>query len=612
MQKTEQIVVTYDSSVMMKDGVTIRLTMSNELGYVKDAKALFNGRGEYPGAEGFCYLEYSQEESSESESVFIGNMAFSKPGFRTFFIQLKVNNVLKEIKISPENFISELVEPGKEYHFWSLFVYYTSFVTPDWVKGGIMYQIFVDTFCKEDINNIPDHVKSKLVSWDTYPKWKPDSDGEYRNDQCYGGNIKGIVSKLDYIKSLGTTVIYLTPIFESPSQNRYDISNYCNIDEMVGTWDDLDELRNKANAMGIKVIVDCVFNHSSNQNKLLRECPDMYSWVEKYSKPRCWWGYEALVEFNQYSNDYFINLESWLKLYKEHVDGIRLDVADSLSDNTLKFIRNNFEEKYILGEVWKNSITGDFREFLYGDELDGVMNYQYGNAILRFVRFGADKYFRSIVENIYNLYPYDALSVSPIFLSSHDIPRTINILAGEYMQEDPAIENIWDMEKSKDWWNGGKFDTFKFRKWEVDHEADVLKDWNHNFKLLKVAVFLQYTLPGLPVIFAGDEAGVIGYKDPTNRKPFPWDNINKSLLEFYKKLGNFRNSNSDLFAKKNFKLIEICDNFVVYKRGTMVFVVNRTDTVVDCSKYANDRILFCDGNYDPQNKKLSGHSVIVF
>ena len=571
MLGNKKIVVTYDMNVSIDSGTRIFLKIDNYFGMATDVRAFFNRRGETPGAETNCSLSYVKDLSNAEFSVFMGTLSFQTAGYRTFYVGLYLNGQYKLIEYNP--ILDEAVLTDNHYFaFWQMYVYYANFETPDWVKGGIMYQIYVDTFCSKDL---PEHLKAKTVAWSTFPKWKPDSDGEYRNDQFYGGNLKGIISKLNYLKTLNVTVLYLTPIFKSRSSNRYDIDDYEQIDEMVGTWEDLDELHEKANLLGIKVVIDTVLNHSSDGNALIKNDPDMYDWIKPYTEPKCWWGYKNLVEFNKNSSKYFEHLLSWLKLYRGHVDGIRLDVADNLPDHVLVFFRENFG-LYILGEVWKNAILGDGRDFLIGDKLDGVMNYQSAIAIYRYLRWGNYKNFAQIMQEL-RLYPFQALDVSPIFLSSHDTPRISNILVGDFMREEESAETVWAMEQSDYWIENGKFNTFKFRSWEAEHDQVPVEKQMQAKQLKKMAIFMQYTLPGLPSIFAGEEAEVQGYKDPFNRKPFPWDDIDSEMYNFYVEMGKIRMKYREIFADAtNFEIVEADSNKLVYKRGDLTFIIDRT------------------------------------
>ena len=565
------IYLEYNSPVKTGEALCIKLRINNRYGFISDVKALFNLYGQEPGKEAIVDLVYDKALSNDEYSTFKATKFFDAPNYHTFYIAVKLNGVWQNIKYSGKENSAVLESEAEEQNleFWKCFSYLKTFKTPDWIKGGIMYQIFVDTFCCKDP---PESVKDKLVAWDTFPKWMPDSDGEYRNDQYYGGNIKGIISKIPHIKSLGVTAIYLTPIFKGGSSNRYDTIDYEEIDEMVGTWEDQAELKSKANAVGIKVIQDVVFNHASSENSLIKKFPELFTAGR-------WWGYKNLVEFNKANPGYFELLEKWIKKYSKYFDGIRLDVADELPDEVLRFIRSIAKKYdfYILGEVWKNAVTGDHRGFLYGNELDGVMNYQFTNAIFRFVRWKNFKYFRGVVNDIKTLYPPEALDVSPIFLSSHDIPRIPNILVGDFMKEDPSFENVWSMEDDLFWFVYGIFDTFKFRKWEVENDKIVGEKLLLAKKMQKVAVFLQYTLPGLPAIFAGDEIGIMGFKDPMNRKTMTWDNFDYDTFNFYIQMGQFRTENKAIFAdSRNFTSPEVVKENEIwqYKRREINCIVD--------------------------------------
>ena len=602
----KKIFVDYNSPVATGEKMNINVRISNELGFVKDAKVLFNKHGEKPGTDQCKYLMYDEKKSCADFSCFTGEVIFSTPGYRSFYIQLNLNGKVKQIKYdSYED--NAVISEGKE--FWETFVYYPMFDIPKWVKGGIMYQIFVDTFHRKDI---PEHLKDKVVDWNTEVKWKPDADGEYRNNQFYGGNLKGIIEKLPYIKSLGVTVIYLTPIFKSTSSNRYNIDNYDEIDELVGTWDDLDELHRKANEMGMYLILDVVFNHSGINNPLLKEHPEIYEWIENGETLKTWWGYKELPELNKYSEEYYIQMTPRFKKWSKHSDGTRVDVADNMPVHTLVYYKS-VSEKYVLLEYWKNAVTSEYNGVLYGNAGDGLMNYQFTNAIYRRIRFGNWRHFRQSVKQICRLYPSDFLDACPIFLSSHDIPRIPNILVGDFMKEDPSFENVWDMEKNGYWYDeNGKFDTYKFRKWEFEHDKIPTELEELAEKLHKKAVFYQYTLPGLPAIFAGDEVGTTGFKDPHNRKAFPWDNIKMSLYNFYCDMGTFRIKYKDIFSdSRNYKIISSDDDKDVYRRKDLIFIVNHKDEELLLEKeYQNRELIF---SYETLSSKnvVPPHGAIV-
>lgn len=582
-----RILVSYNSPVKTGEQMRIRLQMPNHFGFVKDAKALFNQKGDAPGTDKKVYLEYKGDESSEKQSTFYGEAIFDRPGYRTFCIQINLNGKIEELRYDEETELATFSR-SNEKAFWQTFIYQSTFETPDNIKGGIMYQIYVDTFYKKDL---PENLQKRVVEWGTYPKWQPDEDGEYRNNQWFGGNLKGIISKLDYIESLSVTAIYLTPIFKSSTSDRYGIDDYEQIDELVGDFEDLELLHRSCNERNIPLILDVVFNHSGPNNPLLIVDPEIYEWEERYTKFRGWWGFD-LPEFNKYCDRYFHHLEKWVTLYKGYVDGFRIDVADSLPDFVLKYLRNIFG-KYLLLEVWKNAITGDFREFLFGDEGDGVMNYQFTNAFYRYIRFGNVQNFKKVLSSIITLYPKEALDVSPIFLSSHDIPRIPNILINELMKSSENFENVWDIDKDERWIENGVFNTYKFRKWEVENGSIPEEKKELALSLQKLVVFMQYTFPGLPSIFAGDEAGIEGLKDPDNRKTFPWDNIDKQRYDFYCEIGRFRIQNRDVFSdSRNFELLFIDEKRLIYRRRDILCVVNRSNEEFELEEKYRGEIIF--------------------
>lgn len=601
IRRSSELSVEYITSHQLFETQKIKLRISNVLGRVENVKVFFNKYGQYPGEDGCYDMIYDRQESNQDESIFVAQLQHYSAGYRTFVIALQLNNNRMYVKRkypSDEAVLTPFVE--EQYAFWETMPYCLEYDTPDsGLEGGIAYQIYPDTFYKKDL---PEEFENKVVPWDAPPKWWPDSDGEYRNNQYYGGTLKGIIAKLPYIKTLGVTAIYVCPVLKSGSTNRYDTIDYEMIDPILGTWDDLAELYKSCHSLGMSLGLDVVINHSSILNPLLTEEPVLYKWHEWLKKPKCWWDYEHLPEFDQEEEKYFYYVARWLRNLSDYCDFLRFDVADSLTDKTLAFVKSVLPNKNIMGEVWKDAIIGDHRGFLNGNELDCVMNYQFPQAIYRYVRWGNYNYFKKIVNRIYQLYPDRALKRSPIFMSSHDIPRPMNILTNEYMKEDESFENVWDMERSPDWINpDGKFDTYRFRTYEMANleitgEKRVLAE-----NLRRVAVFLQYTLPGLPSIFAGDEMGATGLKDPTNRRPLPWDNIDEVSYNFYCTMGKFRNAYKPTFAYSDFEILECDWEKLIYRRGNMLLAVNRTDHEVKLPYYLFDKdIIFSMGVGDAE------------
>ncbi len=592
--------IEYITSHQLFEEQKIKLKISKEVEKPENVKVFFNKYGQHPGEDGCYEMIYNSQESNGNDNVFEANFQHQTVGYRTFVIELQLNNKKMYVKrdySTCEPVITESIEDNR-YAFWETMPYSLKYDTPDsGLEGGIAYQIYPDSFYKK---NLPEEFKDKVVDWSAPPKWWPDEDGEYRNDQYYGGTIEGIIEKLPYIKSLGVTAIYICPILKSGSSNRYDTIDYEMVDPMLGTWDDMARLYKKVHELGMNLGVDVVINHSSILNPLLKKKPHLYKWNDWLIEPKCWWGYEHLPEFDQSEEEYLKHAKRWLENLSKYCDFFRFDVADSLESSTIRYLKSQLPKVNFMGEVWKHAVTGEHRTFLNGDELDCVMNYQFAYAIYRYVRWGNGEYFKKLTTNVYELYPERALRRSPIFISSHDIPRPMNILTNEYMKEDESFENVWDMEKSDDWLNpDGSFNTYRFRKYEMENLEITGSQRILAENLRRIAVFLQYTLPGLPSIFAGDEMGVTGLKDPTNKLPLPWDNIDVKSYELYKALGAFRNCYKQIFAYGDYEVLDEVEGKLLYRRGDMLFAVNITDEEKELfDSMKNKDIVFSMGDDD--------------
>jgi len=309
---------------------------------------------------------------------------------------------------------------SNEVKVWQQTVYSADFETPDWLDGGIIYQIFPDRFYNSGKKK-KDVPQDRFICNDWYktPEHRQgDSPCRLCNDY-YGGDLKGIEEKLDYIKGLGVNCIYLNPIFEAHSNHRYNTADYMKIDPSLGDEKDLESLIKAAEKRGIYIILDGVFSHTGDDSIYFNRhnrynvngaynSPDSpyYSWFkfDKYpNKYSSWWGIETLPETNEddlsFSN--FITGENgvvrhWLK---KGIKGWRLDVADELPDGILDKIRLAMKaegkDNYLLGEVWEDASNkvsyGYRRRFIRGKQLDSVMNYPFANAIVEFVKNGESK-----------------------------------------------------------------------------------------------------------------------------------------------------------------------------------------------------------------------------
>ena len=299
---------------------------------------------------------------------------------------------------------------------WQLTVYHPDFETPDCVKGGVFYQIFPDRFC-EAVENKHMPFSDRIYRADKHaePFWQPNETGGHLNHDYFGGDLKGIQSKLPYLHQLGITYLYLNPIFEAHSNHRYNTANYLNVDPLLGSNQDFEELCQAAARFGIGIILDGVFSHTGSDSIYFnkegrygsggawRDPHSPYrSWYDfdpKYTNGyRSWWGFETLPEVNEEDPSYveFITgeggvIDTWLR---RGAAGFRLDVADELPDSFIEKIRTAVKQvspdKLLIGEVWEDATTkhgfGHRRTYLLGKGLDSVMNYPFKCSVLDFVR----------------------------------------------------------------------------------------------------------------------------------------------------------------------------------------------------------------------------------
>ena len=427
---------------------------------------------------------------------------------------------------------------------WQLSCVPATFTTPNWAKGAIIYQVFPDRFHKEGTVDLTGKLEPYTVhpNWYEEVDWRPTPEGVVLNNDFYGGNFKGITAKMDYIASLGATILYLNPISKSFSSHRYDTGDYKTPDPMLGTVEDFKELCDAAHARGIRVILDGVYSHTGSNSLYFNkngafpgkgaygdpESPyrswfTFYNWPNAYN---CWWNFDTLPTVNKMDPafiKYIITDEDsvvahWLKL---GADGFRLDVADELPDEFLKMLYDRVKQlkpdALVLGEVWEDASSktayGKRRTYFTNAELDSVMNYPYRTAILNFMRgFDSGRAFKETVMSIAENYPPQVTACNMNLLGTHDTPRILTALVDDF---DGSRE-----EKAKR--------RLSRNQWEAAHER------------LLMASFLQYMLPGCPSIYYADEAGMEGYKDPFNRRPYPWGREDEELLAHYRRLGTLR------------------------------------------------------------------------
>ncbi len=433
---------------------------------------------------------------------------------------------------------------------WQITCYKKGFETPKWPVGGVMYQIFPDRFnFSGEEKSIKRTDFQRNTDWYALPQWQPNENGEITNSDFFMGDLKGITQKLDYLEKLGVSCIYLNPISEAYSNHRYDTGDYSHIDPILGTEEDFITLCAEAKKRGIHIINDGVFSHTGSDSIYFNRSgrygsggayrdknSPYFSWYKFNEWPdnyNSWWGFYTLPEvietspaFNEYINGENGIIRKWMRCGNS---GWRLDVADELPDEFMENLRKSVKEEnpeaFIVGEVWEDASNkesyGARRKFLLGEQLDSVMNYVFRNAILDFCRGQDAKYTMDAIMSVIENYPRPVLRVLMNSLSTHDTERALTVIAGEPL-------------------NG------RDRQWQASQKLSETQR-NRGIKLFKLAVAMQYTLPGFPCVYYGDEAGMEGYRDPFNRCCYPWGKEDSKLIEWHKQLADLRKSCSALW-----------------------------------------------------------------
>lgn len=587
----EKIQVGITSNTIRKsEKYEITLKIDEKYGYVDDARIIINQQKGTNEKE--IKMEYVSTENHMN--VFKSNIQFENVGVHYFCIKLVVNQVTTWIKNDVENKCAVLTNNNLPY--WTITVYEDDFKVPDWAKGKIMYQIFPDRFYKSE-NYVPEKISNRITKkWGEIPNWMSGKNCTLSNNDFFMGNLKGIEEKLDYISELGVEIIYLNPICLSQSNHRYDVADYEVVDPYLGKNEDLKKLCESAHEKGMKIIIDAVFNHTGNDSKYFNQFntyntigaynnpqSPYYNWYRKNEKGEFeyWWGFKNLpvcdgdnAEWRNFITGKNGVIDKWFSL---GIDGLRIDVADELTEKFIESVRTavkrNKKDGFIIGEVWDNAIRkekdGKQRTYLLGKGLDSVMNYPFTNAILKFVRFGNSENLVDTLNEITTEYPKEVQNSLMNSLSTHDITRAMTTLVGEGIQKN-KYNWIWDVPYSREW----QFSKQKLTKEQLNKAKE----------LMKIATVIQYFLPGNPCIYYGDEIGMYGYKDPFNRMCFDWDNIDKNLNEFYKNLGKIRKKFVFL-ENAEIKVIEANEDvFIferVYKNNQLLVLVSRTEKEIN-------------------------------
>ena len=438
---------------------------------------------------------------------------------------------------------------GSEESF-QLTVYDAAYDTPAWMRDGVMYQIMVDRFCHGEGTDALMHAKDgqNIIlheDWNEMPFLNIAENGDNFANDFFGGNLEGVRQKLSYLKQLGVSVLYFNPIFCARTNHKYDTSDYRRVDPMFGDEQALARLCKEAEALGMRVMLDGVFSHVGDDSLYFNRRgtygehvgayrdPDSpyYKWFTFRRWPddyECWWGFKTLPNVNEMDEDYrrFILedddsvVRHWVK---KGTSGWRLDVADELLMPFLRELRRQVKDvskdAAVLGEVWEDAshkvAYGQMRSYVLGDTLDSVMNYPLRDALIAFLMAQKDaaavaKELSSLAQN----YPKPFLYALMNLMGSHDRPRILNVLAGNDGSDIP-------------------------RSQRADHR---LSQEERMIGALREQLMLRFvfSVPGMPCIYYGDEAGVEGCADPFCRRTYPWGREDQDMLARYKAMAAMR------------------------------------------------------------------------
>ena len=435
-------------------------------------------------------------------------------------------------------------------------VYDADFETPSWAKEAVLYQIFPDRFSMGDPEKVQAGVEYHKnmgrtetflhENWNDTPIYEArEGQKYYMPSDIFGGDLEGIRKKLPYIKSLGITLLYLNPIFESASNHRYNTGDYKKIDPILGDEETFQALVKEAEEVGIRIILDGVFSHTGDDSVYFNKYgrydstgayqsmnspySGWYCFDEFPDKYTSWWGFETLPEVNEHNQewiDFVINSQDsvvrhWLK---KGMSGYRLDVADELPDETIELIRNAVKEEdseaLLLGEVWEDVTTkqsyGKQRTYALGSGLDTVMNYPFMNRTIEFLKGKIDAWMYSrFLSHQRHTYPAPMYYTLMNLISSHDVCRIRSVLSRDF--------DLTNMPRSEQ------------ANFVLSEEEYILGG-----KRQRLAAAIQFSLPGIPSVYYGDEVGMTGLLDPFNRLAFREEDV--FLVKWYAKLSSLRHS----------------------------------------------------------------------
>ncbi|MBN2659440.1 MAG: glycoside hydrolase family 13 protein [Spirochaetales bacterium] len=399
----------------------------------------------------------------------------------------------------------------------------------DWKKSAVIYQVMADRFFIGEGKTVYDKVREGLygenavpLDWDSLPEAGPQAPYQF-----FGGDFQGIIEKLDYIQNLGADTLYITPFFDSPSYHKYDALDFRSIDKAYGTFELYDKLREELKKRDMHLIIDLAINHLSDRHPLfVRALEDKYSeeagMFRFFNHPdeyECWWGIKSMPEINYDDRgalDEFITGEnSVLNFWMDKgADAIRFDCGNDLGMEVCQLIYRQMKERdpevAVIGEV--TNFAADWMKCY-----DGIQDYYYTKSLFSLLDGKiTSRQFGMNMKKRYEAYGHEKAVSSFLMVSSHDFPRLRHSCKG-----------------------------------------DMTKYYQ--------ALTLQFTLPGIPMIYYGEEIGMDGGRDPMNRAPMIWDEKrwNREIYDFHRKMIAFRRTRPELEGGRFEDLSQWLDNGVV-------------------------------------------------
>ena len=539
------------------DKVKLRIRIHSSFGAIKQVMVRQSDSG-----EGFLTPKFKVFAKRHGWSWFEGQIVMYNPEIHyRFYIELK----------SGESFwlngvgLHELDQPDRDD-----FKINTYNSVPKWASGAVLYQVFPDRFARS-----AEADKRTPPKWAIPKKWSDPviGKGPGTAEQFFGGDLKGIEEHLDHLKKLGATILYMTPFFPAGSNHRYDASNFDSVDELLGGNRALQSLVQKAHSMGLKVMGDLTANHSGDKHEWFVAAyknpkaleSEFYYFSDGNKKYDSWWGVPSLPKFNWNSEELrkrFIRGKSsvvakWLKA-PYGLDGWRIDVANMTGwirdDNFNREIANTIRatmdevspETFLIGEF-----TSDAANHVEGDNYQSTMTYSnFTRPTWRWLWNPKEKRDEGQV------------GVGRKGIGAHELVQLHQRFAGIFPWH-VRMHNL----NALDTHDTGRFKTFAIPGAQ------------------RVAAGMQFTFPGIPMIFSGDEFGLDGWNGESSRTPMPWNlerQADPTMIETYARLSQIR--------KKHRALVDGSMRFLYSSKEALVYIrESKTESVLVCVSRGKDR-----------------------